>query len=299
MEAALPFLIVCPLALVAGFVDAIAGGGGLISLPAFFMAGLPAHVAIATNKMSACMGTALATGRFIAQGLVNWRKVLPCVAVALAGSALGARLTLAISEEPLRWIMLVILPLTAFYVMRTKSMDEPAKEAKDTGSEDAADAAGDGGTVEKGALCEEAAAPREEEAAPRERLAAPASADSRRIMLISVAASLCIGVYDGFYGPGTGTFLMLAFTSLAGMALGEAAGATKVVNLTTNFSALVVFLVSGQVWLLLGVTAGLFNMLGAWLGVNMFNGRGAGIVKPVMLLVLAVFFVKTLAELLI
>lgn len=296
MEAALPFLIVCPLALVAGFVDAIAGGGGLISLPAFFMAGLPAHVAIATNKMSACMGTALATGRFIAQGLVNWRKVLPCVAVALAGSALGARLTLAISEEPLRWIMLVILPLTAFYVMRTKSMDEPAKDAKDAGGEDAA---GDQGAVEKSALREEAAVSREGEAAPREKLAAPASADPRRVMLISVAASLCIGVYDGFYGPGTGTFLMLAFTSLAGMALGEAAGATKVVNLTTNFSALVVFLVSGQVWLLLGVTAGLFNMLGAWLGVNMFNGRGAGIVKPVMLLVLAVFFVKTLAELLI
>lgn len=272
MEAALPFLIVCPLALIAGFVDAIAGGGGLISLPAFFMAGLPAHVAIATNKMSACMGTALATGRFIAQGLVNWRKVLPCVAVALAGSALGARLTLAISEEPLRWIMLVILPLTAFYVMRTKSMDEPAKDAKDAKDVDAVD---DDVVDDEGA------------------------ADSRRVMLVSVAASLCIGVYDGFYGPGTGTFLMLAFTSLAGMALGEAAGATKVVNLTTNFSALVVFLVSGQVRLLLGVTAGLFNMLGAWLGVNMFNGRGSGIVKPVMLLVLGVFFVKTLAELLV
>lgn len=267
MEAALPFLIVCPLALIAGFVDAIAGGGGLISLPAFFMAGLPAHVAIATNKMSACMGTALATGRFIAQGLVNWRKVLPCVAVALAGSALGARLTLAISEEPLRWIMLVILPLTAFYVMRTKSMDEPAKDAKDAKDDDVVDDEG--------------------------------AADSRRVMLVSVAASLCIGVYDGFYGPGTGTFLMLAFTSLAGMALGEAAGATKVVNLTTNFSALAVFLVSGQVWLLLGATAGLFNMLGAWLGVSMFNGRGSGIVKPVMLLVLGVFFVKTLAELLV
>lgn len=295
MEAALPFLIVCPLALVAGFVDAIAGGGGLISLPAFFMAGLPAHVAIATNKMSACMGTALATGRFIAQGLVNWRKVLPCVAVALAGSALGARLTLAISEEPLRWIMLVILPLTAFYVMRTKSMDDSAEDAEDAdggvaaGVVGGADAVGTAGEI----------APRKESAAAREELASSASANPRRVMLISVAVSLCIGVYDGFYGPGTGTFLMLAFTSLAGMALGEAAGATKVVNLTTNFSALVVFLVNGQVWLLLGVTAGLFNMLGAWLGVNMFNGRGAGVVKPVMLLVLAVFFVKTLAELLI
>lgn len=252
MEALIPFLIVCPLTLIAGFVDAIAGGGGLISLPAFFMAGLPAHAAIATNKMAACMGTAVATGRFVKQGFVNWRKTLPCVGFAIVGSALGAQIALAFSDELLRWVMLIIVPATAAYVMWPKSME-----------------------------------PREDEL------------PMRRALAISAASAFAIGVYDGFYGPGTGTFLMLAFISLAGMKLNEAAGATKVINLTTNVSALVVFLVNGQVWLLLGLVAGLFNMLGAWLGVNLFNGKGMKAVKPIMLAVLAIFFVKTLAELLV
>lgn len=251
MEALIPFLIVCPLTMLAGFVDAIAGGGGLISLPAFFMAGLPAHVAIATNKMSACMGTALATIRFIKQGFVIWKIALPCAALALVGSATGANLALSFSDEALRLIMLVIVPITAAYVMRPKSMQ------------------------------------------PGER-----SISMRRAIALSAAASFVIGIYDGFYGPGTGTFLMLAFTSIVGLAVNEANGATKIVNLTTNVSALVVFLVNGQVWLLLGVVGGLFNMLGAWLGVNLFNGKGIKAVKPVMLVVLAIFFVKTLIELL-
>ena len=236
--------------MLAGFVDAIAGGGGLISLPAFFMAGLPAHTAIATNKMSACMGTALATGRFIKQGFVNWKIALPCAALALIGSALGAKLALAISDEALRWIMLIVVPITAAYVMRPKSM-QPGNH----------------------------------------------SLPLKRAVAIAAVIAFGIGIYDGFYGPGTGTFLMLAFTSVVGLAVNEANGATKIVNLTTNVSALVVFLMHGQVWLLLGIVGGLFNMIGAWLGVNLFNGKGLKAVKPVMLVVLTIFFLKTLAEL--
>ena len=250
VESIIPFLIVCPLTMLAGFVDAIAGGGGLISLPAFFMAGLPAHTAIATNKMSACMGTALATGRFIKQGFVNWKIALPCAALALIGSALGAKLALAISDEALRWIMLIVVPITAAYVMRPKSM-QPGNH----------------------------------------------SLPLKRAVAIAAVIAFGIGIYDGFYGPGTGTFLMLAFTSVVGLAVNEANGATKIVNLTTNVSALVVFLMHGQVWLLLGIVGGLFNMIGAWLGVNLFNGKGLKAVKPVMLVVLTIFFLKTLAEL--
>ena len=90
---------------------------------------------------------------------------------------------------------------------------------------------------------------------------------------------------------------MLAFTSILGLPINEANGATKIVNLTTNVSALVVFLAHGQVWLLLGIVGGFFNMLGAWLGVNLFNGKGLAAVKPIMLAVLGIFFVKTLVEL--
>ena len=94
----LMFLIVCPMVFLAGLVDAIGGGGGLISLPAYLLAGLPVHSAIATNKLSSACGTALATGRFIRQGLVNFRLAVPSVIAAVLGSSLGARLSLAVSE---------------------------------------------------------------------------------------------------------------------------------------------------------------------------------------------------------
>ena len=92
------FLIVCPLLFLAGFVDAIGGGGGLISLPGYVLAGVPIHQAIATNKLSSTCGTGLTALRFIRQGLVDWKIALPTVAVALVGSAVGANLSLAMPE---------------------------------------------------------------------------------------------------------------------------------------------------------------------------------------------------------
>ena len=247
----MPFLVVCPLVGLAGFVDAIAGGGGLISLPAYLMAGLPPHMCLGTNKLSSCMGTALATVRFALRGFIDWRGALPCVACALVGSALGAQSALLISDEVLRWVMLAVVPLTALYVLRPKSLRPP---------ED-----------------------------PRH---------ARQAVGICALISVCIGFYDGIYGPGTGTFLMLGFMTVAKLGLNESAGITKAVNLTTNIAALTVFLLNGQVWLLLGLTAGLFNMLGAWLGVTLFTGKGIKVVKPIILVVLVVFFVKMLVELL-
>ena len=96
------FLVVCPMLFLAGFVDAIGGGGGLISLPAYLFAGLPIHQAIATNKLSSSCGTALSTARFLKNGLVNLKLVLPALAAAFAGSFLGARLSLTVSEDVMK-----------------------------------------------------------------------------------------------------------------------------------------------------------------------------------------------------
>ena len=93
------FLIVCPLLFLAGFVDSIGGGGGLISLPAYLLAGLPVHQAIATNKLSSACGTSLSAFRFLRRGLINLRLAVPSVAAALIGSSLGARLSLRVSED--------------------------------------------------------------------------------------------------------------------------------------------------------------------------------------------------------
>ena len=119
---AIQFLIVCPLVFLAGFVDAVAGGGGLISLPAYMIAGLPVHYAIGTNKLSAGMGTAITTGQFARKGYIPWKQAVFCVFCALAGSSLGARMALLLEDGIFRIIMLFILPLTAIYVTRSKAL---------------------------------------------------------------------------------------------------------------------------------------------------------------------------------
>lgn len=245
-----PFLIVCPLVFLAGLVDAMAGGGGLISLPAYLIAGLPVHFAIGTNKLSSGMGTTLATIRFARNGYINWKRGAFCAVCALVGSTTGARLALLIADGVFKIIMLVILPLTALYILRGRALDAsrpPFGPWKTTG--------------------------------------------------IAMGAALIIGVYDGFYGPGTGTFLILLLTGLAHMELHAANGIAKVINLTTNLAALAVFLLNGKVLLPLGLAAGCFSILGNYLGTRFFDKGGAKAVKPIMILVLILFFVKILSEL--
>lgn len=242
------FLIVCPLVFLGGFVDSIAGGGGLISLPAYLIVGLPAHFAIGTNKLSSAMGTTLTTWRFWREGYIRPRLSLLCAVFALIGSAAGANLALLVADRVFKIILLCILPLTALYVFRSKSLDAAGR--------------------------------------------APLSAG--RTAAVACALALVLGVYDGFYGPGTGTFLILTLTGLAHMGLNDAAGTTKAINLSTNVAALVTYLMNGRVLLPLGLTAGLFGIAGNWLGARSFSKNGAKLVKPLIGVVLSVFFVRTL-----
>ncbi len=240
------FLIVCPLVFLAGFVDAIGGGGGLISLPAYLIAGLPAHQAIATNKLSSTCGTSLTTFRFARQKLINWRMALPAMATALAGSYLGAHLSLMVDSRILTKVLYVILPLTAFLVFRKDAL-------KDAGS---------------------------------------AQPPSRKTMILAAVISFVIGIYDGFYGPGTGTFLIIAFSLFAKMDVHGANGLCKAVNLTTNATSLAVFLMSGQVLMTLGLAAAACNMAGNWLGAGMAMKAGTKITRPIILFVLVLLFIR-------
>lgn len=244
------FLIVCPLVGLAGFVDAIAGGGGLISLPAYMIAGLPVQTAIATNKMSACCGATIAFGKYAKSGFIPWKTAIPCVVFAIFGSSLGAKIALMIDDYYFKRLMLVILPLTAIYVYRNKGFSQ------------------------------------EKEALPFWQTA-----------LIGSAVAFVIGIYDGFYGPGTGVFLILLLTSLAHYGLKESNGLCKAINWTTNVSSLTVYLLNGRVLLPLGICAGIFSIVGSYLGARTFEKQGAKSVKPLMLVVVAIFFVKVLTEL--
>lgn len=241
------FLIICPMLFAAGFVDAIGGGGGLISLPAYLFAGLPVHTAVATNKLSSSCGTALATARFIRQGLVNLRLVLPSVAGAFAGSFLGARLSLLVSEEIMKYVLLGVLPVAAFFTLNRKLFRDEGKH----------------------------------EAAP-----------DRRTLTVCILSAFAVGIYDGFYGPGTGTFLIIAFTVFARLTVQSANAQAKVINLTTNITSLTVFLLNGKVMLLPGLAGAVCNMAGNYLGSGLAMNKGATIVRPVILLVLALLLAK-------
>ena len=241
------FLIVCPFLFLAGLVDAIGGGGGLISLPAYLIAGLPPHMAIATNKMSSTCGTAIATGRLIKNKLVDFKLAVPSILAAILGSSLGAKLSLLVDEKIMLFIVILILPICAFLVLNKKLFN-------DQGSDEV-------------------------------------KAD-KRTYITAIVSALVVGVYDGFYGPGTGTFLIIAFTVFAKLNLTTANAQAKVINLTSNVTALVIFFLNGEVLIPLGLAAAACNMLGGYLGVGLMLKNGSKIVRPSILIVLCLLLIK-------
>ena len=163
------WLIVCPLVFLGGLIDAVAGGGGLITLPAYLIAGLPAHMASGTNKCGNAFGTFLSTGRFLKRGDVHVPSAIAGAIGALAGAWVGARLNLVMPEQMLYYVMLAVVPVMAVFLLLKR----------DFGQEDRS------GELSRGQL-----------------------------MAMAAGIGLIIGGYDGFFGPGAGTFLMLAFTGL-------------------------------------------------------------------------------------
>jgi uncharacterized membrane protein YfcA len=240
------FFTVCPLVFLAGFVDSIAGGGGLISLPAYLAAGIPVHYALGTNKCSSSIGAAASSLRYYRNGYVDLFLCLPSIAAALIGSALGAALTLRVSEDFLRMLLLLILPLSAFYIFQKKDRAN------------------------------------REEPLPR-----------RRALILAAAVSFVIGGYDGFFGPGTGTFLILLYTGLVKLDLRTAAGNAKVVNLASNIASAVLFIINGRTLLPLGLAAGAFSIAGAYLGSGLVIRRGARLIRYFILGILCLLFAKT------
>lgn len=245
------YWILFPLLFLAGFVDAVAGGGGLVSLSSFMAVGMPAHLALGTNKLSAFLGTGLSAALFARRGHVKWLLAACSFVGALAGSAAGTRLALMVDEVTLAWILIAIIPVAAAFIFARKDL---------------------GAT----------------ETVPppwRARLYA---------LLIGVA----IGAYDGFVGPGTGTFLILAFTAVLGLDLLSSCGNAKLVNFASNLAAALVFMRSGQIDYAVGAPCAVCAILGNYLGAQLAMRKGIRIVRPVMLAVVGMLLLKTVAGLL-
>ncbi|MCX7846539.1 MAG: TSUP family transporter [bacterium] len=227
--------LLCVSAFVAGCVDAVAGGGGLIQLPVLFIVlpEAPVVTLLAVNKCAAASGTLVATVRYAGAVEVAWGAALTAAGVAAVASFLGARTVSVIDPAVLRPVMAVLLVATAFYTYLHKEY----------------------GVYHR----------------PRLR-------PTGRIIVGSLAGFV-IGFYDGFFGPGTGTYLMLLFVILFGFDFLHAAAATKVVNLTTNVAALAFFVGQGQVaweWALPMAAA---NVAGGLVGAQVAVLRGSGFIR--------------------
>ena len=246
-------LLICAGVFLGSFMDAIAGGGGIITVPTYLMglSKFPIYNALGTNKLSASIGTVFSTARFIHQGYVHWRLFLPAAGLAVAGSVCGTQLQLHTPDVVLKYLLLAVLPVVAFFTLRTKMWPEE-----------------------------------------------PAPIPPRRQAAIVWAAALLIGTYDGYYGPGTGTFLMLVFIHLGKMDTRHAAGGVKVINLASNIGGVCSALMAGTVVLGVGLAAALASILGHYLGAGLAIRNGSKIVRPAVVVVLLLLLVKVISELL-
>lgn len=232
----LEIALLIAVALAAGVVDAIAGGGGLLTLPALLATGLPPHLALGTNKGQSVFGSFAALARFSRAGLVDGRRARVTFPAGFAGALLGAALVLVVPPAALRPIVLVLLAAAALFIGLHRPRPPPA------GAE------------------------------PPLRARAG----------IAALVALAIGAYDGFFGPGTGTFLIVAFVGLLGDGMAQASASAKVVNFASNLASLVLFASRGIVIWKLALPMAAAQLVGGWAGAHLAVRRGDTLVRKVV-----------------
>lgn len=231
-----PILIVGA-AFVAGFVDAIAGGGGMITIPALLLGGYDPLSALGTNKLQGLFGSSSATIAYARKGLVDLRSLLPAAVLsflgAVAGAFLATRLPLDLLEQLLPFLLIAI---AVYFALKPGLSD-----------------------------------------VDRERRVSP-----RTFALVFVPL---IGAYDGLFGPGTGSFFMLAFVGLAGYGVLKATAHTKLLNFASNLGGFLIFAGTGTIHWKLGLAMGLAQFLGARLGAQSATRFGSKLIKPLLVTV--------------
>jgi uncharacterized membrane protein YfcA len=225
-------------AFVAGFIDAIAGGGGLITVPALLAAGLPAHLALGTNKGQAVFGSGTAVLAFARRGAIDRRRAWVTFPFGLVGSFAGAAAALALSPAALRPVVLVLLPVAA----STLLVRRPDR-------------------------------------------AGQARPGRSRVLVYAGLLALGIGAYDGFFGPGTGTFLIVGFVVLLSEPLVAATADAKVVNFASNLAAVAMFSLNGQILWRVSLPMAGAQLTGAWVGAHVAVRGGDRLIRRVVILV--------------
>lgn len=227
------YLILTLVCVCSGFIDAIAGGGGLLTVPAMLFVGIPPLNMLATNKLQSVMGTSIACSNFARKGLIDWRRNRWSVFVIFVGASAGCVVVQAIDTKILSLIVPVLLVMVAGYVLLSPRMSDS----------DAHHRVGSNGYAPIGGA---------------------------------------IGFYDGFFGPGTGTFFTTTLVALRGYGLTKATALTKLFNLTSNLASVILFAIGGHMLWLLGFCMAMGSMSGAWIGSHTAMRFGARIIRPLL-----------------
>ncbi|MBM4399290.1 MAG: TSUP family transporter [Candidatus Cloacimonetes bacterium] len=243
------YLVILPMIFLAGVLDSIAGGGGLISLPTYLLAGLPPHYALGTNKFSSAWGTLFATHNYWRNKMIDTRIALTSACGALLGSWLGTRTVLMIKPDFLNYLLVVLIPIIAVITLLNQNI----------------------GNVNTSF-----------------------SVKLSSKYFLGLCAGLVIGFYDGFFGPGTGTFLILIFAVLLKYDFVIANGNTKVVNLSSNIAALLTFLIAGRVYFPIAIPAAIVGIMGNLIGSRFVVLRGNKLIKPIFIIALSLLMGKVI-----
>src|SRR5216683_6792444 len=254
-------------ALAAGMVDAVAGGSGVVAVPALLAAGLPPHLALGTNKAQGVFGTCASTLRYARAGLLDPRRARVTFPAGLAGSLCGAALVLLVPPTTLRPVVLVLLVGVAVALAL-----RPAPRNRTSLS-----------TATPTSTPTRISAPTWARRAPR---------------LAAAAVALVLGAYDGFFGPGAGTFLILAFAFLFDLPLQRASADAKPVNFASNLAALALFSARGAVLWEVALPMAAAQFAGGWLGAHLAVRGGDRLVRAFVFLVVFALVSKLAADML-
>ncbi len=233
-------------AILAGFVDSIAGGGGLLTIPALTMAGIPPHLMLGTNKLQGSFGSFSASLKFLSSKQINPRHVWLPFLFSFCGAALGSLIVQQIKAdflEPLILIMLIAVAVFFIFSPQMRNEEKPAKLPP---------------------------------------------------FLFALIFGSIIGFYDGFFGPGTGSFFVIAFMTIAGFGLKDASMRARICNFASNIGALLFFILGGVVLWKVGLLMASGQFIGARIGAGLVLNKGAKLIRPMVITVALVMSIKSL-----
>jgi uncharacterized protein len=238
----------CATAFAAGFVDSIAGGGGLLTIPAMLLAGLPPVTTVATNKVQGTLSIISALFTYHRSGMVEWRAGLPMAGVAFIIGISGALSVQFLPKEAISALIPALLIAVALYFGFTRGLGDADRKAR-----------------------------------------------LSRLVFVGLVIPP-IAFYDGFLGPGAGSFYALALMALQGFGLTRTTAMTKLLNGGSNAGSLLLFALSGSVLWPLGLAMGLFSMLGAQIGARLAVRQGARLIRPLIVAVCCALSVRMLLD---